>query len=317
MSSSSSSTRPNQGPLTTLFVPPPSCSILGVDGRTVNVAFQAQHCYTTTPVSGSSSTIVYSNGVADDLSCWPTRAPGLTSPTPAFNGLGFYSPGLVCPSGYKSQCISALKADGSPSPVTSGTQFTFQFSLEPGETALGCCPHGYICTGGGYPYQQTCVSSVTSGVIPVTQCFDGTSTTSYDITVPITKASPTVSTVVAHAPLIQLVYKSSDAEAITIIRPTVTVTRTPQGLDSGDQAAIGVGVVALIFLVGCIVLGWLFLRLRRQRQTWATAPPPNSEDPSGGRVDRKEGLPSRELDGTPLNELGYPTAELGHEGQTR
>ena len=131
---------------------------------------------------------------------------------------------------------------------------------------------------------------------------------------PNTKASPTVSTVYAQAPLIQLVYQSQDLEAFTIVSATaatVTVTNQPgksSGLDTGDKAAIGVGVVGIILLIACIVLGWLLLRRRRREKAWSEPAELPNQDGHGFVAEKRQSR--REMDGTALNELDNPTAEL-------
>ena len=137
--SMSSTTRDNLlGPLITTFTPAPSCSVPGVNGDP-SQAWQAQQCYTATTIWGNTLTQIYSGGVADDFTCWPSTSAGVPLPTPALEGWGFYSPGLYCPVGYTATCSAALHSDGSPSSVT-GTPFNFQYNLLPGETAVGCCP---------------------------------------------------------------------------------------------------------------------------------------------------------------------------------
>ena len=111
------------GPLTTTYIAPGICSNYAeIPGN--GESWQAQGC---------------ANGdVVDTSSCWP---PALVSaPEPPYYGWGFYSPGLVCPSGYASACAAALNTDGSAASVPQTSSFGFQFPLIPGETAVGCCP---------------------------------------------------------------------------------------------------------------------------------------------------------------------------------
>lgn len=105
----------NLGPLTATFTPPPACTVAVADGSS---GFLSQAC---DPI----------NGAVDALSCWPPLSAGVASPSPPFHGLGFYSPGVACPSGYASAC-SATAGGSAGWPV--------QFSLQAGETAVGCCP---------------------------------------------------------------------------------------------------------------------------------------------------------------------------------
>ena len=120
------------GPLTATFVPPEECTIFGVqitlDGNHSHISgfSLAQGCSESTEV--------------DTTTCWPSIATSLSILDSTFAGLGFYSPGLICPSGWTSACTAAQLSNGSPSPLKSGTSFNFMFALEPEETAVGCCP---------------------------------------------------------------------------------------------------------------------------------------------------------------------------------
>lgn len=112
------------GPLTTTFTPPAACSQLVAQCSTCNSAFQAQECH-------SSSNEVFT--IQDDKSCWPPLSGLATvfSFGPTLGGYGFFSPGLVCPHGYTSACSA-----------TGGghSDWGVEYSLVPGETAVGCCP---------------------------------------------------------------------------------------------------------------------------------------------------------------------------------
>ncbi len=70
--------------------------------------------------------------VEDDLSCWP---PVLTqivgTPRHPFLGLGFYSPGLACPTGYTTACTAEYGQRAG---------WDIQYPLVADETAIGCCP---------------------------------------------------------------------------------------------------------------------------------------------------------------------------------
>jgi hypothetical protein len=130
ITTSSTSTRLLIGPLTTTYTAPPQCSKFALNERDP-FAYAAQGC--------SSGTVM------DTSSCWP---PALGSaPSPPYYGWGFYSPGLICPSGYTSACATALEETGSPpNTLTFSQEFSFQFPLIPGETAVGCCPTYVIFT---------------------------------------------------------------------------------------------------------------------------------------------------------------------------
>lgn len=118
------------GPLTTIFTPPPACTVavgqgdgglLGLGllggGSAGNFAFLGQSCKAGQP--------------ADAATCWPATTSGAPAPPKALGGWGVYSPGIDCPAGYATACSAT--AGG-----TSG--WPLQFQLTAGETAVGCCP---------------------------------------------------------------------------------------------------------------------------------------------------------------------------------
>lgn len=116
------------GPLTTVFSADPTCMTLlfGECGSdTVCSGWLGQTCNLAT----TSSFYWPSN----DLACYPSWTTG--AQTLAYNGWGFYSPGLSCPSGYTSACSTTADVSGN---------FQFQFPPTAGETAVGCCPR-YGC----------------------------------------------------------------------------------------------------------------------------------------------------------------------------
>ncbi|KAK8203374.1 hypothetical protein M8818_005265 [Zalaria obscura] len=115
------------GPLLTTCTQPTTCAFNCYDGSLV---FQGQEC--------SSSGTQYV--LADATSCWPD-ATVTKPPEPPFGGWGFYSPGLVCPSGFTAACTNVFLEDGDVfTPMPGGKSFEFEFSLTQGETAVGCCP---------------------------------------------------------------------------------------------------------------------------------------------------------------------------------
>lgn len=114
------------GPLTTTFTAPATCTVAAVDGTGDDLqGFLAKTC------SGL-------QGPSDDSSCWPGTTTGAPAPSASFAGWGFYSPGIVCPSGYATAC-SATGGTGGTS------DWDIQFQLLAAETAVGCCPR-YVCS---------------------------------------------------------------------------------------------------------------------------------------------------------------------------
>lgn len=113
----------NLGPLTTTWSIPDDCTVnMRLCDRCQN-CFQGQKCVTADDDESKSS-------LEDNMDCWPPHTGEIRSTYP-FNGLGFYSPGLACPTGYTSACTAVYGE-------RAGWQI--QFNLVEGETAIGCCP---------------------------------------------------------------------------------------------------------------------------------------------------------------------------------
>lgn len=125
MSAFQLSARTILGPLTTTFTPAASCTGAQRACSTCNFAWEAQTCYSTT------SGIITIDGVEDASGCWPPTSTGLPEPTLPLWGWGFYSPGVICPTGYTSACFAT---------ADSALTWTPEWSLTAGETAIGCCP---------------------------------------------------------------------------------------------------------------------------------------------------------------------------------
>lgn len=122
-------TRSILGPLTTTFTPPPACTIAVANCNTCKVGWLAQTCF--------SSNSLFQNA-SDESTCWP---PVTITPTPGnLSSYGFYSPGLICPSGYSTACAAAGTAKTAVTGLANGTGFAFQYDLLANETAVGCCP---------------------------------------------------------------------------------------------------------------------------------------------------------------------------------
>ncbi|KAF7551818.1 hypothetical protein G7Z17_g4745 [Cylindrodendrum hubeiense] len=114
--------RTNLGPLTTEFTYPASCTVVVKNCETCDGGWQAQTC---------SDNTSNSQGVQDNVDCWPDRDDPQLPTGVAVNGWGFYSPGISCPVGYSTACVATGSKDGG---------WPFQFVVLQGETAVGCCP---------------------------------------------------------------------------------------------------------------------------------------------------------------------------------
>lgn len=96
----------------------------GDNKPSANIFFAAQSC---------------SSGSPHDISsCWPPALVHRSSWPLA--GYGFYSPGLICPSGYTSACTQLGPAGNSAATTSIGRSFNFQFPPIASETAIACCP---------------------------------------------------------------------------------------------------------------------------------------------------------------------------------
>ncbi|TPX16604.1 uncharacterized protein E0L32_012413, partial [Thyridium curvatum] len=234
--------RVNLGPLTTTFTPPASCSTAVLGCTSCTDGWLAQSCGVNT---------YNSQGVRDAAACWPPPRADTVETGVAFNGWGFYSPGLHCPVGYTTACSATAGVGGG---------FMFQFPLVPGETAYGCCPTGYTCRyDPAVDNGQTCLSTATSGTIPIKSCSSARDVSSPAMTLPATfpnpvttdnRAAAVVSEVTLRAPLFQLQVQassssssSSSSAATSSGTPGPTQTGAappPTGLSTGAAAGVGV-----------------------------------------------------------------------------
>lgn len=237
--------------------------------------------------------------IQDATSCWPPAASFSPTPTPPFYGWGFYSPGLVCPSGYVSACTAT--AGGS-------SGWNMEYAMQSGETAVGCCPSGYTC--GSYNHAQTCISVAQSGgSIPVVTCSNGYSQGYSYLTIPATETVSgmsssssrvgeyDLSSFVVYNPMVEIRWQSTDrsepiAEQTASSKKTHTPSRTGSntpskstlvssqsaGLSTGTKAAIGVVVpVAVIAVLGGIFFFWR-RKIRKLKSSEWPNPPTNSND---------------------------------------
>ncbi|KAF2795803.1 hypothetical protein K505DRAFT_239153, partial [Melanomma pulvis-pyrius CBS 109.77] len=207
-------TRSNLGPLMTTFVPPPHCSRAALACATCSSARQAQLCKT--QLNGQKS--------EDDIECWPTAtAVPSRAPMAPLGGLGFYSPGILCPTGYSTAC--AISSDANPAQATALTRGgNFQFPILAGETGIGCCPDGYQCNR--VAGQQTCRQVITTSTkIEAMTCEGSTVQTIDAFAVPFVQSSKTIEAFTLYAPMIQIVHQATDLPE-NQIQSTSTSTST-------------------------------------------------------------------------------------------
>ncbi|KAK4148650.1 hypothetical protein C8A00DRAFT_19556 [Chaetomidium leptoderma] len=294
------------GPLTTTWSMPDSCTAHLLTCETCAVAFRGQHCVIR---SGSGA-------VEDNTACWPpTTRQGVTAPQQPFFGWGFYSPGLACPTGYTTACTAHYGGR---------SEWEVQFSLIPGEAAVGCCPEGFKCAN---QYGNTCMAVIATNApaqttVATAMCSGSQMVSLAPATFPdiiTTTASSgegagTVETatrrMVLLAPMFQLNYQASDLEAPTSNTASTTSgsaqsstspnssssgtsssgTNLPAaagegGLSTGATVGIGVGAAVGGIVVGVLAL-WLFMRKRKR-----TAPALAGHDPAMAGPDDRTGVP--------------------------
>ncbi|KAH6850488.1 hypothetical protein B0I37DRAFT_371758 [Chaetomium sp. MPI-CAGE-AT-0009] len=276
------------GPLTTTWSMPAECSVHVVNCATCDGGFRGQKC-----------SITKGEGLPfDNTSCWPPAIKQAGTPAAGpIMGWGFYSPGLACPTGYVTACQAEY---GEKRP-----EWEVQFSLVPGETAIGCCPEGFKCTNRN---GNTCLAIDTQVTASTAMC-SGTELVNFgQVTYPafvhftttVTQetetggqgavAMPTSQELVLMAPMFQLNFQSSDLAPPTTPPPKtlsspsessvpVASKSTDSNSASSDPlppaagqdglstgAAVGIGVGAAI---GGILLGMLaiilFMRHRKRK----------------------------------------------------
>ncbi|KAI1264514.1 hypothetical protein F5Y18DRAFT_83128 [Xylariaceae sp. FL1019] len=238
---------------------------------------------------------------------------------------GLFSPGLVCPSGYTSACQSTFGGYGNWPPF---------WTLNEGETAVGCCPSSYTCSNlndasGGGNFGQNCYQTISETSFSALLCDDSASS-STKIALPGSFTTTSIGTetvtevmrketLVLSAELWQLVFKAEDllstSTSISISStqsptPTTSPDSPQRSLSTGAKAGIGVGSG----LGGLLVLGallWLLRRYRKQRQIPKDEAPqpdehiiPQVDTPAVSEL----GSPSRSHFGShPPSQYGSPT----------
>lgn len=115
-------TRTNLGHLTTVYLFPSECTQFAFTDPADTIYY-----------SGYLAQTRSSGEFIDNLKCWPTTVTNVPLTDPPLNGWGYYSPGLICPSGWYQACSATAS-------VTNAADFTFQFKLPTDATAIGCCP---------------------------------------------------------------------------------------------------------------------------------------------------------------------------------
>lgn len=272
------------GPLTTTWTPPSTCLQPLLACSTCSSAWEGQTCLSSATFEGN-------------LNCWPPVTS--STATPPFLGLGYYSPGLYCPSGYQTACAAAGSSNGLQASVNGTQLFTFEYTPTVSETAVGCCPSGYACSSNN---GQICAKQVASTSTDIWSCITGgdmtTTALAFPETITMTSASSatvtsTVSDFTFYAPLVQLNFQASDLSTTTSSSSQSTTSTSSTSSSSSTSASstaassggsgsnhhtttIAVAVTVPVVVVALIAaaLGWFFYRKRRARNAAPPPPPP-------------------------------------------
>lgn len=230
------------GPLTTTWSMPDSCSVYIVNCPTCQEGFRGQQCV----MNGQTGR------AQDHTTCWPPTRRGVESRQYPFVGWGFYSPGLACPTGYTTACTAEYGRR---------PEWNIQFTLNPGETAAGCCPSGFTCTNRNGNTCIAVISTETSTAIPTASCsmtnMDGLATATFPDVVLSTVTSTTATNappsvgletitrkMVLLAPMFQLNYQSSDLETTTTSSSTSSSTTGSSSASSRTGSSDTTGTAA-------------------------------------------------------------------------
>ncbi|KAJ6781794.1 hypothetical protein PWT90_08927 [Aphanocladium album] len=248
----------------------------------------------------------------DDVNCWPPRTTGVPpAPTP-IGGWGFYSPGVVCPTGYTAACTGTYGER---------PEFDFQYTLYNEERAFGCCSTGYQYTCANFAGHNGCHVVGNGTTATTATCVSGTSyktgvyafpdTTSYYTSSSKARSSSLVTTTrVAKlfASMFQVNYKATDLPATaTSSQPAETGSGAAGdgaksgGLSNGAVAGIAVGAT----LGGLALLAAAFFAIRRHRQK-------RLGSPSASTPEMKPPIQQASVEGNDAN-AGFVRHELPTE----
>ncbi|KAF3034088.1 hypothetical protein E8E12_005830 [Didymella heteroderae] len=244
------STRTNQQSWVTAFevAPPSACATLRALSNTVEYGVQC--------VFGEEDGDALPNSI--NTGCLPWATAGVPS------SAAFYSPATACPTSWTT-VATRTAAEGAADWID-------------GETALECCPPGFVGGSAGL------CNPGTSGTTPVVRCGEADAEENENA---VYKAGQWPASVSARVTALQLRYQASDtggiASATSGSSGTASSTNrsgsgggTGGGLSTGARAAIGT-TVPLIFVLGALVA---FLLWRRRKQKKAAAA--TSKDFAGG-----------------------------------
>lgn len=238
-------TRPNQHPWVTAFeaAPPSACATLRALSNTVEYGVQC--------VFGEEDGDLLPNSI--NTACLPWATAGIPS------SAAFYSPATACPTSWTA-ITTRTAADGAADWIG-------------GETALACCPPGFVGGSGGL------CNAGTSGTTPVVRCGEADAEENENL---LYTAGQWPASASARVTALQLRFQASDtggtARAMgSTTSSTEASTSSPGagsgighgGLSPGAKAAIGT-VIPLVFILVALA-AFLLWRRRKQKKVAAAA----------------------------------------------
>lgn len=155
---------------------------------------------------------------------------------------------------------------------------------------------------------QECVLSISSSTVSTAQCSSGRAVDLTTLSIPYTTAESssitTISTFTAHAPLLQIMYQSSDISPATTSSSSTTSTLSvqttnssgSQGLSTGASAGIGVGVGLGVVILATAAF-WYWRGRQNNMKTKASDDQPDAENSRDSRVGGMEARGHLELQG--------------------
>ncbi|KAI1185423.1 hypothetical protein F5B17DRAFT_33160 [Nemania serpens] len=246
--------------------------------------------------------------INDNQACWPPRATNVPTTAGPLLGWGVYSPGLVCPGGYTSAGAATYRGP---------SNFDFDFPLTAGETAIGCCPKGGFTPTIDEGGDQTCVQIKPTTSFLVGNC--GNNGPAYTpFTLGGTLSSKQYKSFSVSAPLLQLVYQSSDSKVTSTTSSTrrstsstksnVSPTAHPNNTKPGSRAksrklsagaTAGIVIGAILGAILAATIAFCLWRARRRRQAEASSP--DTQLPESKPLEEADGPQTRQWrdDGAP------------------
>jgi len=232
------STRPNQHAWVTAFQnqPPAACATLRALSNTVEYGVMC--------VFGEEDGDPLPNSI--NTACLPWAAGSVPAPS------AFYSPATACPTSWTA-VSTRTTADGANGWIN-------------GETALECCPPGFVGGAGGM------CNPGNSGTTSVVRCGEADAEENENV---VYTAGNWPASVTAQVTALQLRYQPSDVGSTASVsaRSSSTSTNTStsgpgsgtgnNGLSTGAKAAIGT-IIPLVFILGALA-AFLLWRRRKHR----------------------------------------------------